>query len=732
MRVEFVATTADRLSNVPIKEGQMIAVVDQLGYYYDFNNIRYNVSAGGGGGGSNVQFIQTLLAGTKIGEIVIDGAATTVFAPTPPTATSELTNDAGFISASVNNLINYYLKDDTYTKDEVNALIETVSGIQFEIVETLPTTDIKQNIIYLVPKDDPQVQDIKEEYINITGTPDGWERIGDTSIDLSGYVTDDELTAALAAYVTNSDLTTVLSNYARIVDIPTKTSDLTNDSGFVTSAEIPTKTSELTNDSNFVVDANYVHTDNNYTSSDRTKLQNIQSNAEVNVQSDWAETNTNADSYIKNKPDRVGASSLYYGTCETASDVAIKQIVLADDAEFKLDDGVTICVAFTNTNTASVPSLQIVNHGDSKRIKKSPSAYVLNGNGAGVADSYTLYTYDGTNWVWLTDTYSAGTTPSQLGIGYAQCWSAADTTEKIGTLENYHLLEGGIVACYFANDVLAESTLAINDQAACPIYYKGAAIESGVINGNDTIIFAYSNGIYHMLCKDMLGNGSIVTWNQSFATGIKIATIGIDGVLTNVYAPSQTTVSAKTIQPSGYEIGTITIDGSTKYFYSPKYYAGNGIAINDSIREISVNEASAEDMTEIISPLPGVMSRRFTYSEDEQVVGTWIDGKPIYQKTIVTTTPNCTKDGTAVAKAVAVGASIDTVASFKGFAYNTNAWFDLPRYSYSAGNLMRALVITINDNTATSDKNCIRISNSYTNWSNNNCIVTVQYTKTTD
>ena len=34
--------------------------------------------------------------------------------------------------------------------------------------------------------------------------------------------------------------------------IPTKTSELTNDSGFITSANIPTKTSDLTNDSGFI------------------------------------------------------------------------------------------------------------------------------------------------------------------------------------------------------------------------------------------------------------------------------------------------------------------------------------------------------------------------------------------------------------------------------------------------------------------------------------------------
>lgn len=35
---------------------------------------------------------------------------------------------------------------------------------------------------------------------------------------------------------------------------------------------VPTKTSELENDSNFVSDANYIHTDNNYTEEEKTKL----------------------------------------------------------------------------------------------------------------------------------------------------------------------------------------------------------------------------------------------------------------------------------------------------------------------------------------------------------------------------------------------------------------------------------------------------------------------------
>ena len=65
---------------------------------------------------------------------------------------------------------------------------------------------------------------------------------------------------------------------------------------------IPTKTSDLVNDSNFVSDANYVHTDNNFTTAEKNKLSGIEAGAEVNVQSDWNQTNSSADDYIKNKP----------------------------------------------------------------------------------------------------------------------------------------------------------------------------------------------------------------------------------------------------------------------------------------------------------------------------------------------------------------------------------------------------------------------------------------------
>ena len=131
-----------------------------------------------------------------------------------PTKTSDLTNDSGFITNTVDNLLNYYTKSQTYTQTEVDALIAAVKNGRFISVATLPTTDIDTKAIYLVPSADPEAGNVKDEYINLDGTSSGWELIGSTAIDLSGYVTDEELTAALADYVTNAGLAAILADYA--------------------------------------------------------------------------------------------------------------------------------------------------------------------------------------------------------------------------------------------------------------------------------------------------------------------------------------------------------------------------------------------------------------------------------------------------------------------------------------------------------------------------------------
>jgi len=84
--------------------------------------------------------------------------------------------------------------------EELSAIITALGGLNFinyEVVEELPTTGISTTTIYLVPSDDPQSGNTYDEYINLNGTVSGWEKIGSTAIDLSGYYTSDETDALL-------------------------------------------------------------------------------------------------------------------------------------------------------------------------------------------------------------------------------------------------------------------------------------------------------------------------------------------------------------------------------------------------------------------------------------------------------------------------------------------------------------------------------------------------------
>lgn len=139
--------------------------------------------------------------------------------PSIPSKTSDLTNNSGFITDTVNTLINYYKKSETYTQTEVNELIASISNLHFEVVASLPTEDIPTNVIFLVLREPHTATDIYNEYIYINN---GWELIGNTQIDLSNYVTISDLNTALSSYVQSSSLSQVATSgsYNDLIDKP--------------------------------------------------------------------------------------------------------------------------------------------------------------------------------------------------------------------------------------------------------------------------------------------------------------------------------------------------------------------------------------------------------------------------------------------------------------------------------------------------------------------------------
>lgn len=109
--------------------------------------------------------------------------------------------------ADINGLISTALANgsDPYTTESdaqqlIDDALADITGIDFEIVATLPATGVK-GVIYLVGAASPY-----DEYIWIepTGGTAHFEQIGSTSIDLSGYVQASEMHA-----LTNAEIDTI-------------------------------------------------------------------------------------------------------------------------------------------------------------------------------------------------------------------------------------------------------------------------------------------------------------------------------------------------------------------------------------------------------------------------------------------------------------------------------------------------------------------------------------------
>ena len=130
--------------------------------------------------------------------------------PTLPVKLSDLTNDSGYITNIADDLLNYYKKSDTYSKEEVAELIGNINKLTSEIVESLPTENISTSTIYLIKEGDTNNY---KQYMYISGA---WAQLSDTNIDLSGYAKltdlDTKVDKVAGKTLSTNDFTNVLKS----------------------------------------------------------------------------------------------------------------------------------------------------------------------------------------------------------------------------------------------------------------------------------------------------------------------------------------------------------------------------------------------------------------------------------------------------------------------------------------------------------------------------------------
>lgn len=138
--------------------------------------------------------------------------------PVVPVNVSEFTNDAGYIKNTVDNLVHYYNKADTYTQAEVNTLISNINKLTSQIVDQLPIEDIDTSVIYLIKQEDTNT------YMQYMYISSAWAELGTTQVDLSDYYKKSEVDTKLADKADKTELPTV----------PSVVSAFTNDAGYLT------------------------------------------------------------------------------------------------------------------------------------------------------------------------------------------------------------------------------------------------------------------------------------------------------------------------------------------------------------------------------------------------------------------------------------------------------------------------------------------------------------------
>lgn len=106
------------------------------------------------------------------------------------------------------------------------------------------------------------------------------------------------------------------------------------------------------------------------------------------------------------------------------------------------------------------------------------------------------------------------------------------------------------------------------------------------------------------------------------------------------------------------------------------------------------------------------------YSTNEQVIGTWVDSKPLYQKTI-----DCGALPNTTSKNITTPNNLKYIVDANGFAYNTSDITYQRLVPFSAGGT--------NDIRVDLQAGAIRIT-TFSSWSGYNAYLTIKYTKTTD
>lgn len=188
---------------------------------------------------------------------------------------------------------------------------------------------------------------------------------------------------------------------------PYPVTSVNGDTGAVTVA-VPSKTSDLTNDSGFLT--SYTETDPTVPSWAKANSKPTYTASEVgaianpSTKSDGQVLTYNGTSNLWEAANSSGGSgAIFTGTCDTAAGTAAKVATLDDATGFALTTGVRVAITFLNKNTAATPTLNVNTSGAKQILFIDENDTLLPGAGA-TYNTWTrfqtiIFYYNGTYWI---------------------------------------------------------------------------------------------------------------------------------------------------------------------------------------------------------------------------------------------------------------------------------------------------------------------------------------------
>lgn len=241
-------------------------------------------------------------------------------------------------------------------------------------------------------------------------------------------------------------------------------------------------------------------------------------------------------------------NGIFYGTCSTGKTTAEKTTTIAGITELKT--GITIAVKFTNTNTASSPTLK-VNSLNAKAIKR----YGTTAAGTDISTTWNngaivTMTYDGIYWVmhdWLNTTYPAMTS-AEMHTGTATD-AKTITPSRLKSAVEYHAPVTSI------NSKTGAVSLTASD--------VGALDQSGILN------LFYPVGSYYETSDTTFdpntswgGTWVLETEGQVHISGSVSGTYQVSGATTDTSDGGSATVTLTTDEIPAHTHGSKQLKGS--------------------------------------------------------------------------------------------------------------------------------------------------------------------------